>query len=122
MYFNLKMYQNHLKNDRHITCRFIGKLLGSTVQYDLKWTSNTRSMVIKANKRLWILRCLTLETRFGFGWTRPSLLVGRWAIRFELGPNNIVWYTTSNLRQQYLGRPWQKLNTTNKLKPNIIFF
>ena len=34
------------------------KLLGLTIQSDMKWTSNTRNMVIKANKRLWILRRL----------------------------------------------------------------
>ena len=34
------------------------KILGITIQSDMKWTSNTRNMIIKANKRLWILRRL----------------------------------------------------------------
>ena len=33
-------------------------LLGLTIQSDLKWHENTRGMVEKANKRLWILRRL----------------------------------------------------------------
>ena len=34
------------------------KLLGLTIRSDLKWTSNTHDMVVKANKKLWILRRL----------------------------------------------------------------
>ena len=34
------------------------KLLGLTIQSDLKWHENTKGMIEKANKRLWILRRL----------------------------------------------------------------
>ena len=34
------------------------KLLGMTIRSDLKWTSNTKNMVVKACKKLWILRRL----------------------------------------------------------------
>ena len=34
------------------------KLLGLTLRSDMKWTSNTQNMIIKANKKLWILRRL----------------------------------------------------------------
>ena len=34
------------------------KLLGIIIQSDMKWTSNTKNMILKANKRLWILRRL----------------------------------------------------------------
>ena len=38
------------------------KLLGLTIRSDMKWTSNTHNMIIKASKKLWILRRLK---RFG---------------------------------------------------------
>ena len=34
------------------------RLLGLILRSDLKWTSNTENMVMKANKRIWILRRL----------------------------------------------------------------
>ena len=34
------------------------KLLGLTIRSDMKWTSNTHNMIVKANKKLWILRRL----------------------------------------------------------------
>ena len=34
------------------------KLLGLTIRSDLKWHSNTKNMIVKANKRLWVLRRL----------------------------------------------------------------
>ena len=34
------------------------KLLGLTIRSDLKWTTNTQNMILKANKRLWMLRRL----------------------------------------------------------------
>ena len=34
------------------------RLLGLIIRTDMKWTSNTQNMVVKANKRLWILRRL----------------------------------------------------------------
>ena len=34
------------------------RLLGLIIRSDGKWSSNTRNMIIKANKRLWILRRL----------------------------------------------------------------
>ena len=34
------------------------RLLGITLRSDLKWTSNSQSMISKASKRLWILRRL----------------------------------------------------------------
>ena len=34
------------------------KLLGLTIRSDMKWESNTKNMVKKGNKRLWLLRRL----------------------------------------------------------------
>ena len=34
------------------------KLLGLTIRSDIKWTSNTQNMIVKANKKFWILRRL----------------------------------------------------------------
>ena len=34
------------------------RLLGRIIRVDMKWTSNTLNMILKANKRLWILRRL----------------------------------------------------------------
>ena len=34
------------------------KLLGLTIRSDLKWTNNTKNMISRANKRLWMLRRL----------------------------------------------------------------
>ena len=34
------------------------RLLGLTIRSDMRWCSNTKNMIIKANKRLWILRRL----------------------------------------------------------------
>ena len=34
------------------------KILGLILRSDLKWTSNTRNMVLRAYKRLWIIRRL----------------------------------------------------------------
>ena len=34
------------------------KLLGLTIRSDLKWTTNTQNMILKANKRLWMLHRL----------------------------------------------------------------
>ena len=34
------------------------KLLGLTIRSDMKWTSNTQNMIVKANKKLWMLRRL----------------------------------------------------------------
>ena len=35
------------------------KILGLTLQNDMKWKSNTKNMTSKANKRLWIIKRLT---------------------------------------------------------------
>ena len=45
------------------------KLLGLTIRSDLKWTSNTKNIVFKANRRLWILRRLK-----GLGVSVPNLV------------------------------------------------
>ena len=34
------------------------RLLGLVIRSDLKWKSNTSSMVRKANQRLWLIKCL----------------------------------------------------------------
>ena len=45
-------------NDKEIEVVDEIKLLGVTISSDLKWKSNTRNMVEKASKRLWIVRRL----------------------------------------------------------------
>ena len=38
------------------------RILGLIIRSDLKWVSNTDSMVSKANKRIWIVRRLKYDS------------------------------------------------------------
>ena len=70
------------------------KLLGVTLRADLKWSSNTETMVKKANKRIWILRRLK-----NLGASLPDLIdVYTKQIRSVLELAVPVWH--SSITQQ----------------------